>query len=175
MAIYVATTVADQMNAYSRRHPAIFAEAPSSAQQGFPRIDVIYLEELQKSASSSAIRKEQLYSSLRDQLQSTARLNAGWDSYSAPPPTPGARRAAEEALEILRSLNAEPAAVLPSVDGGVGICFNNGEKYGQLEFLNDGEAHALMYGGEGRPQAWQIDVSDRDALRAAWMRIGAYL
>jgi hypothetical protein len=175
MAVFVATTLADQMNSDKRRHPAIFAEAPSSVQQGLPRIDAIYLRELQTSASSSAIRREQLYSSLRDQLQATARLQKGWDSYSADAPTSRARRAAEKALEILRYLNAEPVAVLPSVDGGIGICFTNGAKYGQLEFLNDGEAHALLYGGTGRPQAWQVDLSETDALRKAWARISACL
>jgi|ERR1035441_2581592 hypothetical protein len=175
MAIFVAGNVADLMNADKRRHPAIYGEAPSSGQLGDPQIDAIYLRELQASASSGAIRREQLYSSLRDQLLSTAGLRKGWDSYSADAPTPLARRAAEKALEILRHLYAEPAAILPSVDGGIGICFNNGGKYGQLEFLNDGEAHALLYGGPGDPQAWQINLAETDALREAWKRIGAYL
>jgi hypothetical protein len=175
MAIFVAKDVADVVNADKRRYPAIYGEAPSSGQLGDSRIDAIYMQELQTSASSGAIRREQLYSTLRDQLLSTASLKKGWDSYSADPPTHLARRQAEMALEILRFLNAEPAAILPSVDGGIGICFNNGGKYGQLEFLNDGEAHALLYGGPGDPQAWQIDLAETDALREAWKRIGAYL
>jgi hypothetical protein len=175
MAIFVAATLTDQMNADKRRHPAIFAEAPSSGQQGLPQIDFIYLKELQASASSSAIRKEQLYSSFRDQLLSAAKLQKDWDSYSADAPTPLAINAAERALEILRHLNAEPAAVLPSADGGVGICFNNGGKYGQLEFLNNGEAHALLYGGVDGPQAWQIDLTEPNAMREAWKRVSAYL
>jgi hypothetical protein len=175
MAIFVAPNVADLINADRRRHPAIYGEAPSSAQLGTPRIDAIYLEELQKTASSNAVRKEQLYSRLRDQLQSLESLEPGWDSYAAPPPAPLARREAQRSLEILRHLNAEPAAVLPSVDGGVGICFNNGDRYGQLEFLNDGEAHALLYGGTNGSLAWQIDLADTNALRQAWTRISAYL
>jgi|GEM_PF-1928021 len=174
MAIFVAANAA-LMNADKRRHPAIYGETPSSGQLGDPRIDAIYLRELQTAASSGVIRREQLYSSLRNQLLSTAGLKSGWDSYSAEPPTASARSEAEKALEILRLLNAEPAAVLPSVDGGIGICFNNGGKYGQLEFLNDGEAHALLYGGPGDPQAWQINLAETDALREAWKRIGAYL
>jgi hypothetical protein len=175
MAIFVAANPADLVNADTRRHPAVYGEAPSSGQLGDPQIDVIYLRELQATASSTAIRREQLYSCLRDQLQSTAGLRRGWDSYSADAPTPLARRAAERALEILRHLNAEPVAILPSVDGGIGICFNNGGKYAQLEFLNDGEAHALLYGGPGNPQAWQINLAEEDSLREAWNRIGAYL
>jgi hypothetical protein len=174
MAILVAA-VMDQMSADRRRHPAIYAEAPSSAQQGLPEIDAIYLNELHSAASSSTFRTEQIYFALLDQLRSTANLQPGWDSYMAEAPNPLARRAAEKALEILRHLKAEPAAVLPSADGGIGICFNNGTKYGQLEFLNNGEAHALIYGGEPAPQAWQIDLSQRDALTEAWKRIGAHL
>ncbi len=108
-------------------------------------------------------------------LLSAAKLQKDWDSYSADAPTPLAINAAERALEILRHLNAEPAAVLPSADGGVGICFNNGGKYGQLEFLNNGEAHALLYGGVDGPQAWQIDLTEPDAMREAWKRVRAYL
>jgi hypothetical protein len=175
MAIFVAASVADLMNADKRRHPAIYGEAPSSGQLGDPRIDAIYLRELQTTASSGVIRREQLYSSLRDQLVSTSSLRKGWDSYSAEAPNTLARSAAGKALEILRPLNAEPAAILPSVDGGIGICFNNGGKYGQLEFLNDGEVHALLYGGTDDPQGWQIDLTETDALPAAWKRIGAYL
>ena len=175
MAIFVPANVADLMNADKRRHPAIYGEAPSSGQLGVPQIDELYLRELQTVASSGAIRREQLYSALRDQLLSTAGLRKGWDSYLADAPSPLARRTAEKALEILRHLNAEPAAILPSVDGGIGICFSNDGKYGQLEFLNDGEAHALLYGGPGDPQAWQIDLAEPNGLREAWKRIGAYL
>jgi hypothetical protein len=132
-------------------------------------------EKLQASARSNSIRKEQLYSSLRDQLFSNASLRKGWDSYSADAPTLSAIKAAERALDILRHLNAEPVAILPSADGGIGICFSNSGKYGQLEFLNDGEVHALLYGGAADPEAWQIISPEADGLAEAWKRIGAYL
>jgi hypothetical protein len=175
MAIFVASNVADLINADKRRHPAIYGEAPSSGQLGSPRIDEIYLKELQGTANSNAVRREQIYSRLRDQLRRLEKLQRGWDSYDAEAPSGLARVQAEKAMEFLRYLNAEPVAVLPSADGGVGVCFNNGSRYGQIEFLNDGEAHALLYGGPNGPQAWQIDLADRNALTESWNRISAYL
>jgi len=180
MAVFVAAPIADLMNVDKRRHPAIFGEAPSSGQLGEPQIDAIYLldaiylGELQASATSETIRREQLYSKLRDDLRLLERLEAGWE-HEVEAPTHLARREAERALEIFKHLNAEPVAVLPSVDGGVGICFNNREKYGQVEFLNNGEAHALLYGGPVGAQAWQINLGETNALREAWKRISVYL
>ncbi len=165
----------DQMNADKRRHPAIYAEAPSSIQQGEPRIDAIYLAQLVEIQRSAFFRAEHLYNHLRDQLSATATLTDGWDGYTAEPPAAGAIEAAERVLGTLRSLNAKPAAILPSSDGGIGICFNNGNRYGQLELLNDGEIHALLYGGEGGPQAWQVDMTLPTAIQETWKRIGAYL
>lgn len=175
MAIFVAKPVADLINADKRRYPAIYREAPSSGQFGLPRTDEIYLLELQRVATSNAVRREQLYSQLADQMRSLEKTQSGWDSYEAEPPNDVARTAASRGLQILKTLHAEPVRVLPSADGGVGICFNHGTKYAQLEFLNDGDAHALMYGGSEGPHAWQIDLTDREALRQTWSRISAYL
>jgi hypothetical protein len=159
-----------------RRHPAVYAEAPSSVQLGPDPIDRMYLKELLDAASRSAsIRFEQLYSELFDQLVSLTRIERGWDSYSAPKPNPLAISTTKRVLEALRHLNAEPVAIMPSADGGAGICFMQGEKWAQFEILNNGEAHALMYGGVGSPQAWQIPIDQTDAVRQAWTRIGAYL
>jgi hypothetical protein len=174
VAIYVAAAVADLVDADRRRHPAIYGQPPSPGQWGVPQTDLLYWE-LQETARSNTIRREQLYTHLRDQLKSLGKLQRGWDSYGADPPNAQARRDAEMSLEALRFLNAEPVAVVPSVDGGIAICFNNGERYAQLEFLNDGESHALLYGGPGRPQAWEVDLARPVAIQDAWTRISAYL
>lgn len=168
--------LSDLMNADRRRHPAIYGEAPSSNQLGPDPTASRYLAELLESANGSAsMRIEQAYSSLGDQLSSLKMLESGWDSYSAPKPSDSAINATEQALQDLRRLYAEPAAVMPSADGGVGICFVKGRRLAQVEFLNNGEAHALMYGGEGSPQAWQVPLERTDGIKQTWMTISAYL
>jgi hypothetical protein len=177
MAFIAASTTLDYVNAERRRHPAIFREAPSSPQSGPKRLDLIFLTQLQQISKASVFtRLEQRYSMLRDQLASMRLVTRGWDSYDAPPPGESSVRAAEQALNALRALNAEPDAVLPSADGGVGICFIHGPRYAHVEILNSGEWHALMYGGTNDPpEMWRIASVNPDALRETWSRISAYL
>jgi hypothetical protein len=116
---------------------------------------------------------EQTYNARFDELWSLQSLEADWDSYDAPPPEARAIKAAERSLEELKRARAMPVAVRPSNEGGVGICFTSSDKYAQIEFLNNGEAFALMYGAADEPKVWQIDRAT--AFGGVWDLIRAYL
>jgi hypothetical protein len=166
----------DFENADRRGHPAIFSEAPSSAQFGPVRLDAIYLGQLRATADRSRYMELELaFTSLRDQLSSLRALGAAWDGYRAPAPSAPALESAGRALRLLRVANAKPSVVLPSADGGVGICFVEEQRYAHMEFTNDGEAWVLMYGLTGPPESWQLHSGDADSISEAWNRISAYL
>jgi hypothetical protein len=171
MAFLSTTALLDYDNT-DRRHPAMYGEVASSgpADLNFP-----YLDQLQLSAAMSQfVQVEQWYTSLRDQLNLLRGLRKGWDSYSAPTPNELAIEAANQALQTLRTLNATPTAILPSADGGVGICFSSRDRYAHFEFLNIGEVWVLTYGTIGSAETWQVSRGP-DSLTGAWTRISAYL
>jgi hypothetical protein len=158
-----------------RRHPAILGEAPSSSQSDAKRDQAFRYQLLATSALSSYHTLEQTYNRLKDELFVLRALNRDWDTYGADPPSEATIRAAQLALPRLKALGALPAAVRPSSEGGVGICFVSREGYGHLEFLNEGEeVYALAYSSTRAPESWQLDGSDA-SLRQAWEQIRAYL
>jgi len=119
------------------------------------------------------MQAEQAYNARRDELSLLRVLEEGWDSYGSAAPAEVAISVAERSLETLKALHAVPAAIRPSNEGGVGVCFTEGAKYAQIEFLNNGEMYALMYGSADEPQVWEIpEPAD---VATAWTRIRAYL
>lgn len=166
----------DYESAERRRHPAILREARSSRLLGPVRTDQLYLDALRISAAHSRyLELEQVYLFLRDQLAALRTLRARWDSYHAQPPNEAAIQAADSALFVLRARNAEPSAVLPSAEGGVGICFVKADRYAHLEFANDGDVWILIYGSVGSPETWQLQSADSNAINEGWTRIRAHL
>jgi hypothetical protein len=67
-------------------------------------------------------------------------------------------------LEVDRFL---PTRVTASAEGGIAICFVDGEKYADLEFLNTGEILGVISNRRDRPVAWEIKHSSRELARAA--------
>lgn len=98
---------------------------------------------------------------LMTQLEALRGLEPGWDSYDARPPN---RQAIESARDFLGSVLAgesapAPVRVCASVEGGVGIVFQRGSRYADVEFLNDGSIVGGASDGGGR-----VDVAEwRDA------------
>jgi hypothetical protein len=62
--------------------------------------------------------------------------------------------------------------VTASAQGGVGICFYHGKKYGDIECLNTGEILATTSDGSGRPQVWEVRLSES---KGALERIGQFI
>ena len=173
MAILLSSSPLDTRLADKRRHPAIYREAPSSATIE-QLTDREFLRALRAAATGTVyVQLEQTYNARLDELQRLRLLENGWDSYGAPAPQEASFAAAKQALALLRLLRALPDAIRASNDGGIGICFTAAAKYAHIEFLNTGEACALMYGANDEPQVWDLSIGDD--LAATWKRIRAYL
>jgi hypothetical protein len=168
----------DYDNAEKRRHPAIYGEVPSSPQLG-PEgtwTERVFLSQLLAASNLSRyVELEQAFTLLKDQLSRLRTLKTDWDSYRAPAPNEGALAASEAALGVLRSLNVQPTAILPSADGGVGICFTQNQRYAHIEFENSGGTWVLTFGAETPAQTWQLPSNNEESIREVWGRISASL
>jgi hypothetical protein len=176
MAYLNSAQAVDYENAERRRHPAIFREVPSSPQLGPEQTEKIFLSQLQLASKRSRyIQLEQTFTALRDQLSKLRGLQAGWDSYGAPAPNEVALAAAESALDTLRTLIVQPTSILPSADGGIGVCFTHNDQYAHIEFENSGDTWILIYGADTPAETWQLPSNNEDSIREAWGRISASL
>ena len=77
-------------------------------------------------------------------LNEFGKLEIGWDSYNALPPTKAAINNAQGFLEFLRKNWKGPSKLTPSVVGGVAFTFRNGRRSVYVEFRNTGNTHAAF-------------------------------
>jgi hypothetical protein len=91
-----------------------------------------------------------------------------------PAPGPLAYCWAAATLEQLRRIQFPPSRVVESAEGGIAICFVNGNKYSDLECLNTGEILGVTSNRKDRPVAWEINPSKSDIARAT-IRIRVFL
>ena len=101
-------------------------------------------------------------------------LRHGWDSYDAAPPNAKSAEIARDFLSALEELDFHPAAVVPSVEGGMAVCFVDRGRVAQVEFFNDGDVVAVMYSDEDDPIVWELESERAEFLRAA-KRIRVYI
>ena len=86
------------------------------------------------------------------------------------PPSVNAQVLASIMLQQLQADQTPPTRVVSSAEGGVAICFVNGDKYADVEFLNTGEILGVVSNRRDTPTVWQIGQSSRDfALAALWI------
>lgn len=105
---------------------------------------------------------------LDEKLNRLERLEQGWDSYDAEPPSGGAIRRAKEFLQLLRATLLVPNKILPSGEGGVALSFyseNGRDAY--IEFLNDGENQAVLYANSGEFVEHEVEMTPEGASRLA--------
>ena len=80
-------------------------------------------------------------------------LQAGRDSYDAPPPSEMALENANAFLEALNLLDdLEPALLSASTVGGVGITFAAHGREAYVEIYNDGRVFTILSNGQEEPQ-----------------------
>jgi hypothetical protein len=97
--------------------------------------------------------RQAAYSKLCDLLM----LKTNWDSYGAPSPS---RRAFDNALLVLKSMRSsdlEALSIVPSAEGGIGLCFRREERYADIEALNDGSILGVRYLGMETPVLIDVD------------------
>lgn len=67
-----------------------------------------------------------------------------------------------------------PAKVVASAEGGVAVCFVDGDKYADIECLNSGEILGVISNRRDRPVVWEIEQSTSDIAKAT-VRISEFL
>lgn len=105
-------------------------------------------------------------------IDTLSTLDAGRNSYAADPPNASALYWARKILDILSNSGVAPAKIVPSAEGGVGICFIAKNKYADVECLNSGEIVAIKKDfSKGTREVWELD---QDNVRAELMAISAF-
>src|SRR5580658_10594043 len=124
---------------------------------------------------TQALREQSMYwqigqqfEEINTELERVSRLQDGWDSYHASAPSQGAIDIARQLLRLLRAAMLPPNRVVPSAEGGIGICFVDADKYADFEIFNDREILATAYRGRSEPHVWEVSASAgsiEDAIR----------
>lgn len=96
----------------------------------------------------------------RRSVRALANLRPHWDSYAAPAPGRISIANAIRVLDLLEPLNLDPTRILPSAEGGVGICFVRGDRYADIECSNEGEILGVYYVGAQMPVLLETDATD---------------
>ncbi len=118
----------------------------------------------------SATAQRRIAALLND-VENMKLLHSDWNAQGSEPPN---AEAVESAQAILLSATSVivPTRVTASAQGGVGICFYRGKKYGDIECLNTGEIFATISDGSGRPQVWEVRLNES---KGALERIGQFI
>jgi len=81
---------------------------------------------------------------------------------------------AEYVLRELRLMELLPTRVVASAEGGVAVCFVNGDKYADVECLNTGSILGVISNRHHRPLVWEVECSSRGIAQAV-IRIREFL
>jgi hypothetical protein len=103
------------------------------------------------------------------QIQSLQELRFNWNSYNAEPPNATAFARTHQVLATARKQRIEVTRIVPSAEGGIGVCFVAGNRYAHIEASNDGELTFVMFSGNDPAQMGEIQ--DEQALVEALNRI----
>lgn len=102
------------------------------------------------------------------------QLSDDWDTYGAPAPSQLAQTLAESAIDVSFEIGLTPTAVVPSVEGGVALCFRSGDRYAHIEFFNDEEVLGLTAAPDQETHTWPI-ANDERAVQDALLELDAFL
>jgi len=119
--------------------------------------------------ADAALRNQALAS-----LQSLAKLQSNWDSYGAPTPNGTAVENAERILGRMNLFDLTLARIVPSAEGGIGICFSKDDRYADIESSNEGEVIGVRYVGMQPPTLIETDGTD-EGIEAALKEIRNHL
>jgi len=106
------------------------------------------------------------------QLQRLHGLRPGWDSYGAAPPNAAAFTRADEVLRTAQQQRIDVTRIVPSAEGGIGICFVAAGRYAHIEASNDGELTLVMFSGTDPAEI--SEIQNEPALVEALHHIRQY-
>ena len=163
--------IADLFEADRLRHPAIYETFSQPVTDAYTNM----LERIQQTRERSMFwGNEGRFAAASAELMKVAGLPNGWDSYGAEAPAPVSVSTASYILSILRRSNVPPSRIAASAEGGVGICFVEGDKYADIEIFNDEEILATIYRSDSAPRIWEVGNRD-DSIFEAVEQIRAHL
>jgi hypothetical protein len=131
--------------------PLIRLERKAGGGKGRPTCTWIAQEENDISEvirTLQSIHRRSVLTDLIERASELGRLKKGWNSYSAPAPTPAAIGNAKTLLTLASVAGIIPERIEPSAMGGVGVTFTVGSREVAVEFYNAGNAHALFSDNE---------------------------
>jgi hypothetical protein len=115
----------------------------------------------------SIVRKnELLMSQAESRIQQVSALQPNWDGYGAPAPNQTAIQITRRILSLLEPYDLSHVSIVPSVEGGVAICFVREDRYADIESLNSGELLGVRYVGRSVPALIRIKGTEA-SIRAA--------
>ncbi|HYM10162.1 MAG TPA: hypothetical protein VEU62_05505 [Bryobacterales bacterium] len=129
-------------------------------------IQALYEREIRKTLGSLYLSLERQFQLHQERLAELSRLSPDWDSYGAEPPSHVAIAASRRILGALRRRAMLPTRILASAEGGVGICFVEGDRYAHIECLNSGDISAVMYQARGDPTVWEIPDDEQSLSKS---------
>ena len=109
-----------------------------------------------------------------DQFRALDRLRDDCNFDGAETPNPFAMRQARSIVDLLAEKQLAPTAIMPSVEGGIGITIVRSGRRGSIEVLNSEEMVAATYESVGDPDVWEF-TSDMHSIAETVRKINAYL
>ena len=152
--------------------PIDFLVQPSSSDPGVAEL----YREVRRSTRDSITRTFtwRKLGALTRRFDVIEQLEPNWDGDEAAAPNDLAKLRARRILALLDEVQLEPTAIMPSVEGGIGITFVYGRRRGSIELLNSGEMVAAYYEGLGEPQVWEFN-GDNTSISESVEKIRVYL
>jgi hypothetical protein len=106
---------------------------------------------------SDFLQRREQRARLKQQLDRLRQLGFGWDSYEAEPPNDTAYKLAEALFDRIQEYRLDVTKLVPAAEGGIGICFVEGQRYAHIEASNDGDLTLLMMEGRGHSEIREIN------------------
>ena len=99
-------------------------------------------------------------------VASLLQLTDDWNSYNAPAPNQAAAASARQVLETAREMILVPDEIVPSVEGGITICFDTSGRRADIESFNDGSVLALTSDPPREPYVWPVRTDSENIQEA---------
>lgn len=154
------------MSAATLSYSEVFSGlATSDEQDRWPARRVVEIPREVDASTSEYTGTSSIFAPHFARLDRISKDQSLWPS-SADPPSGLAIDWARVVLQQLTGEKLAPARVVASAEGGIAICFIDGDKYADIECLNSGVILGVTSNRRDRPVAWEVEQSARSLARA---------